>query len=475
VPDLNGDGKDDCYVGCRDNMLYCFSGGLRSGSQSLWGANIKSDIWDIATIPNIDNLDSDGKRECIVATSGNAVECRASSTGNLLWSFALAADAWCVAVVNDIDEDGFDDVIAGSAENKVFAIAGNRGAKIWTANFSGDIWAVAGIGDLTQDNKPEVAVGTAENRIVCLGGGGSQAGKELWSYATSGDVKTLAISPDVNGNKMPEVIAGSTDANLRLLEGNTLILDVELTAFQAQRQAQGVLLSWHTASEKLNLGFEVQCSIDGLAYQAIGFIPGQGTTSLSHSYEFLHSVNQSGTLYYRLKQMDYDGSIEYSPALTVNLQAPASFALAGNYPNPFNGGTFIKYQLPETGQVRITLFDMRGEKIWSREQGMQKAGAYSVYWDGRSSSGSSVPSGNYLYGAVAEPVSIRQNNFAEIDKDIEERASGQQENHGGVRHPSGSDQDGPGHQRIDTASRRASDSGIHVPASRNAAAGAGSF
>jgi hypothetical protein len=298
--------------------------------------------------------------------------------------------------VDDINEDGFPDIIAGSADNSVYAIDGNDGTLIWSAPFADDILCVRGLADVNQDSKTDIIIGTADDKIVCISGGGAHAGQTLWSWQAVGDVKSLAVLPDVRGNNIPEVVAGSHDNLVRVLEGNAQVLEVELTSFQAQRTAEGVLLTWQTASETRNLGFEVQWSQDGRNYATLDFISGHGTTTISQDYQYLHR-NKEFKAYYRLQQLDADGQVHYSPVLTVAGSKPSGFVLNGNYPNPFNSGTFITYSLPEAGSVQVTLINMRGEIINAWHPGEQSAGSYSVHWDGRLQDGCSAPSGTYLY------------------------------------------------------------------------------
>jgi hypothetical protein len=76
------------------------------------------------------------------------------------------------------------------------------------------------------------------------------------------------------------------------------------------------LLSWQTATEKNNAGFDIERSTDSTAFSKIGRVKGNGTTTQSHSYTFTDKT-ASGTVYYRLKQTDYDGSATYSSTVEV--------------------------------------------------------------------------------------------------------------------------------------------------------------
>jgi hypothetical protein len=103
--------------------------------------------------------------------------------------------------------------------------------------------------------------------------------------------------------------------NLRVAMSENL--PVELTSFDAKRNQSNTLLSWATASEKDNAYFDVEYSRNGSDFQAIGQVKGNGTSIVSNTYKFEHKTPSVGVNYYRLKQVDYDGTSNYSPVRSV--------------------------------------------------------------------------------------------------------------------------------------------------------------
>ncbi len=71
----------------------------------------------------------------------------------------------------------------------------------------------------------------------------------------------------------------------------------------------------------------------------------------------------SGSYNYRMKQIDFDGSYEYSNIIEVEINAPSKFTLEQNYPNPFNPSTKIEYSIPQSSQVTLKIFNTLGEEI----------------------------------------------------------------------------------------------------------------
>jgi hypothetical protein len=177
------------------------------------------------------------------------------------------------------------------------------------------------------------------------------------------------------------------------------VIPVELASFTAISQGNDVILRWTTITESNNSGFYLLRS-SGLSpdWQTIAFLPGAGTTTVPQSYSFIDWHLNSGTWYYRLKQQDLDGQVQYSQIIEVNL-LPTAFALYQNYPNPFNSSTMIKYELPVgEHQVRLMIYDLLGHQIQTLiDEENQQVGAYQISWDGRDNAGQVVASGVYFY------------------------------------------------------------------------------
>jgi flagellar hook assembly protein FlgD len=76
---------------------------------------------------------------------------------------------------------------------------------------------------------------------------------------------------------------------------------------------------------------------------------------------------------------------------------PTTFAISQNYPNPFNPTTSIKYQLPQTSDVRLLIYNVLGQKVRTLVNNQIEAGYHSVIWDGRNDEGNAVASGVYIY------------------------------------------------------------------------------
>lgn len=137
-------------------------------------------------------------------------------------------------------------------------------------------------------------------------------------------------------------------------------LPVELVSFNVKHDVKGAKLVWATASELDNKGFEVQVSTDSRTFVAIGFVESKvGTTSLRQDYSFLDTKAVSGTRYYRLKQIDLDGTTSLSPIRAIVLDGDNGTVAA--YPNPFNDVVTVKLTGTESRRVKTTLTDAMGK------------------------------------------------------------------------------------------------------------------
>jgi hypothetical protein len=171
------------------------------------------------------------------------------------------------------------------------------------------------------------------------------------------------------------------------------IVPVELVSFSYSVEGNNVNLLWQTATELNNRGFEIQRSSDETNWSTIGFREGKGTTSEPQQYSYLDNLSgvESSRLYYRLKQIDFDGSFEYSNTIEVEI-TPSVFSLSQNYPNPFNPSTKIKYSIPQSSNVVIKVFNVVGDEVSTLVNGQKQAGTYELTFNAEN-----LPSGVYFY------------------------------------------------------------------------------
>ena len=182
---------------------------------------------------------------------------------------------------------------------------------------------------------------------------------------------------------------------------DVLIVPVELVSFDAAISSGKVVLNWKTATEVNNAGFEIERSENNSNFTKIGYVNGSGTTTEINEYSFTdNSLEQIGKYYYRLKQIDLDGSFEYSNTVSVNFSdIPVVYNLFQNYPNPFNPQTTIKISLPFESEVKLIVYNSIGQEVATLINNVMEAGYHELLWNGIS-----VASGVYLYRLTANPI-----------------------------------------------------------------------
>ncbi len=214
----------------------------------------------------------------------------------------------------------------------------------------------------------------------------------------SSDTLMITFAPPAVGNYFDtlQLISNAAPPVIRIpLSGiGDNPLSVEWSSFTAIPNAQGVKLLWETCCEVNNAGFEVERKQPATDWQTIGFVQGRGTTSEVQRYSFSDNAAPTGTVLYRLKQIDFDGAHSYSPIVETVVGAPTTFALNQNYPNPFNPETRIGYRLPVASDVKLELYDVLGRKLATLVNARQEAGSYLVALNTQTLN---LASGTYFY------------------------------------------------------------------------------
>lgn len=173
-------------------------------------------------------------------------------------------------------------------------------------------------------------------------------------------------------------------------------IPVELTAFTVTSSKDGVLLRWETATETNNSGFSIEKSVNAGSYQSVGFVEGKGTTTEKQYYTFTDRQTPSGSVTYRLKQVDFDGTFAFSQVVMVDVVAPDHFVLEQNHPNPFNPSTSIRFSVKSDANITLAVFDQLGQQVAMLLSGLVNAGVYTSSFDA-----SMLPSGIYFYRLTA--------------------------------------------------------------------------
>ena len=220
----------------------------------------------------------------------------------------------------------------------------------------------------------------------------------------------VTFKPLKSGNHIDDLYLQWNNGNNRIAQIvpmtgiATTLVPVELSSFVASLSDKNVLLTWATETETNNHLFEVERRNKNLDWMTIGFVSGHGTTTAGNNYNYTDKNVESGIYFYRLKQIDFDGSFSYSNSVEINVNMPVTFSLEQNYPNPFNPTTKIVFTIPKAGKVSLKIYDVLGEKIRTLINRKMSDGEHKIKFNALD-----LPSGIYIY-------TLRSGNFTASKK-----------------------------------------------------------
>jgi len=232
--------------------------------------------------------------------------------------------------------------------------------------------------DESQADRQDVAVGAG----IWTDGDFVEAAQEGGTIAFLGD--------DAAANDDP---ADWDEGNPTPAAGN-VILPVELTSFDVVLDGTAAVLTWTTASETTNAGFAVQHRTDG-AFERVGYRDGAGTTTEAQHYRFRLPGLSAGTHAFRLKQVDLDGSVEFSPTVEVTVRTRTVSSLR---PNPTTGTARFQLSVRRDQAVAVDLYDALGRHVRTVFDGAMASGRTRDIAVG----GAALSSGVYLVRIAGE-------------------------------------------------------------------------
>jgi len=185
--------------------------------------------------------------------------------------------------------------------------------------------------------------------------GGALGGGTIFRMNLDGSGFTVIKNLDQNTEG--QGVYSLTDLN------GVYVLPVELISFDAEKKGQAVLLTWKTAQEQNSNRFEVERSNNGTTFKLIGTIASAGNTTTTKNYSLTDNVPLTGVNYYRLKQIDIDGSFKYSKVASVNFERSKQVII---FPNPVSDRLFIS--MPERSNFSsVRIMDAMGKLVLQKD------------------------------------------------------------------------------------------------------------
>lgn len=234
---------------------------------------------------------------------------------------------------------------------------------------------------------------------------------------TTGSDTLVKVMNDVNNQvfifnfyRQPTAVQFDPNNNIVLKTASLSVISpipVELTSFTADVKDGFVILKWNTATEINNKGFEIERAVGNLnnsGWTTVAYINGKGTTTNPNEYSYVDYIDKFGKYSYRLKQIDFDGKYSYSKEILVEAGLkPTDFVLHTNYPNPFNPETNIRFEIPKSSKVNLSVYNSLGQFVTTLVEGTFETGTYERTFNARN-----LASGIYFYVLRADNILLKQ-------------------------------------------------------------------
>ena len=381
VGDLNGDGNLD-LVAPRFTNPGSAMVGLGNGSFGFSTSTYSGLVVGPVAVALAD-FNEDGKLDLAAASFTNSDGSVSVRLGDGAGSFAGGTDLSALnvsyVVAADLTGDGHLDLAATSPS------ATGAPLKVWTGTGTGTFGSAA---TLTMSGGFAYTLSTGDyngdgiiDLIAPRSGFGATAGVDAFSYngttaaftgpttiAGFGNQPRFVAVADLNNDQTLDFVTANSVGGNSVSVAFTIAgapLPVGLVSFVAERRGAAVALAWRTASELHNTGFVVERSLDGQTFQAVSaLLPGLGSSAVGQRYAYLDPAAPTSVAYYRLRQVDADGSAHYSPVATVaalaNGDTPTQLLV---YPNPARQVAFVQLSGPIATDAAVQVFDALGRQV----------------------------------------------------------------------------------------------------------------
>lgn len=219
-----------------------------------------------------------------------------------------------------------------------------------------------GINNVDQATGPFIVIG---NSTSAADPGGVGAGNGVYNYSATA------------ANTRPTNSVGDASNYWVDMSFTTFFpLPVGLVDFNANAGTSDISLTWKTESEHNNRGFQIQRSNNGADWYNLNFVTGSGESSTTRNYTYSDKGLAPGLYYYRLKQEDFDGNSKFSSVVTGRISGKGLVSLFPANPNPVHGISQIRFDLPATQKVKLSVFDVNGREVRVLLNGQQEPGSH---------------------------------------------------------------------------------------------------
>ena len=390
VGDIDGDGKVDIIVTDLGGTTLDVLRNTTTGTTITFAAPLPFTVGTAPYSVAVGDIDNDGKLDLVAANSGGSTVSvlRNTTTGttiNFATSLPFTVGSTPVVVaVGDLSGDGSLDIVTvnnGTGSNSVSVLRNTTTGTAFSFNAAqtfpvGTLPAGLAIGDLNSDGKLDIV--TANYGSNTTTGNGTTV-SVLFNTSTSTAAIAMTAQPPVTVGTGPNSVAlGDLDGDgdldfvtanqgganntasvrINFTSAPPMPLPVTLTRFAADLAGRQVKVSWSTATELNNAYFEVERSGDGHGFASVGRVAANGNSTQLREYSLLDSPTKGKVFYYRLRQVDEDGTASYSGVRTVTMpEAAGSIVLV---PNPAPANVTVDLTTAPALEYTVQISDLMG-------------------------------------------------------------------------------------------------------------------
>lgn len=224
--------------------------------------------------------------------------------------------------------------------------------------------------DWTYDSGNSMLIGTQKEEIPGKADPFTTVGGQVEISAVVTEASTAEDAQSYNGHGFEARIRSTASQDVDRGEGsnkksiytyaNEPPLPVKLISFTLEQSGEDVVLNWETSGEINNSHFDVEVSVDAVNFTYLGTVQGHGNTEAVQQYSYTDHQPSSGVTYYRLKQVDYDGSYEYFIIRSIDVKGIGGVFI---YPNPAVNHVVLSNLAQGTS---IEVVDIRGRVLLKR-------------------------------------------------------------------------------------------------------------
>ncbi|MDP8201121.1 MAG: choice-of-anchor D domain-containing protein [Candidatus Tenebribacter burtonii] len=424
VDDFSGNGINDVVVGDFGGNYY----GIDTSNGSMeWSGSIGSGL--IIRFEKLNDVNGNGHPDIAIArsTQDNAIVID-GHTGDNIWLQPVADQPWVVDKIGDITGDGINDVVWGTlfGSNFGYFMDGATGNILSQTPVGSACDAIGGIPDVAGDGSWEMIMGGRNGAVICVSGGETVGNGILEGTitlnggtgsvnATSVQIGTTTVTVDPTGYYTTELIPGLYDVTFSLPTYESVTIE-NVEVISEQITTLDVVLNYCFAPQNLTYTIEYNDIIlewdePQTTREVTSYKVYRDEVEIAEINELTYTDEDLiiAIYEYYVTAIYSDGQeSESSNVVTIELTSsgngliPLVTKLHGNYPNPFNPSTSIRFDLAGDSDVTIQIFNVKGQLIKTLIQEKISAGEHSIEWNGDDDDDRSIASGIYLYKLQAD-------------------------------------------------------------------------